>query len=437
MIINNKNFLVLGLSKSGLASAGLIEKYGGSVCYSDDAVINENYKKIINLSQAPDIYCVIKSPGFKENQEIFLEITKENLPVISEIELGFCFCKAPVIAVTGTNGKTTTVTLLHKILSDFKLSSKLLGNIGTAFCETADELSYSDCVTLEVSSFQLDYTLNFKPHIAALLNITADHLDRHKTMENYINAKMKIFANMQNTEYAVLNDNCEITKKYKKLINANKYYFSNLNRAVRGCYVDGGDIVFKDIKEEYVCKLDDIKIPGQHNIDNTLCAVVSAKLMGVDNLSIQKSVREFMGVADRIEFVKTLNGVSFYNDSKGTNIDSTITAVKAMDKKTALILGGSDKGLDYRALFKNLSSNVAHCFICGQTTKEMVMAAQAENYTNYTVCENLNCAIVRAYNFLGNFGNVLLSPAAASFDSFKNYQERGLYFKKIVNQLVQ
>lgn len=436
MIISGKNFLVLGFSRSGLAAAKLIEKYGGRVYYFDDVVSNKDYKKIENLDLFGDIYCVVKSPGFLESHEIFIKITEKNLPVISEIELGYYLCSSPIIAVTGTNGKTTTVTLLHKILKDYKFNSRLLGNIGTAFCEMADELTRFDCVTLEVSSFQLSYTINFKPHIAALLNISCDHLDRHKTMKNYIAAKMKIFQNLQKTEFAVLNYNCEISKKYAEKIKAEIYYFSNLSKVERGCYVEGGSIIFKDKIEECVCNLSDIRILGQHNVENTLCAITCAKLMNVDNLSIQNSVKEFMGVANRIEFIKTINGVSFYNDSKGTNVDSAVTAIKAMDKKTALILGGSDKGLDYTVLFNNLTANIAHCFICGETAANMVKAAKKTGYNNFTVCNDLYCAILQAYKFLGNSGNVLLSPAAASFDSFKNYEERGLYFKKIVNQLV-
>lgn len=435
MIISNKNFLILGLSRSGLASAKLISKYGGNVYYFDDVVVNENYQKLEDLS-GTHIYCAIKSPGFRDNHSVFSKIAEKEIPVISEIELGFFLCKAPIIAITGTNGKTTTTTLLHKILSDFKFNARLLGNVGTAFCEMADELNYSDCVTLEVSSFQLNYIVNFKPHIAAFLNIAPDHLDRHKTMENYIAAKMNIFNNMQKTEYAVLNYNCEILKKNVKNIKAGIYYFSKIDKVEKGCYIEGTDIIFKDNKVEHVCSLSDIKILGAHNVENTLCAIVCAKLMGVDNLSIKTSVSEFMGVANRIEYIRTVNGISFYNDSKGTNIDSTITAVKAMDKRTALILGGSGKGLDYSLLFKNLSPNIIQCFICGETASEMVKGAAKAGYVNFTLCEDLNCAILKAYKFLGNFGNVLLSPAAASFDSFKNYEERGLFFKQVVNRLV-
>lgn len=434
MIIYNKNFLVLGLSKSGLAAANLISKYGGNVYYFDDAVDNLKYKKIENLSGA-DFYCAIKSPGFFK-KDILSKINKKGVPVISEIELGYYLCKAPIIAITGTNGKTTTATLLHKILSDFKFNSKLLGNIGTAFCEEADELNYSDCVTLEVSSFQLDYIINFRPHIAAFLNISPDHLDIHKTMESYTAAKMNVFNNMRKTEYAVLNYDCKALIDCIEKIKADTYYFSITDKVKKGCYIENTDILFIDKQPEKVCALSDIKILGKHNVENTLCAVTCAKLMGVDNLSIKNSVSGFMGVANRIEFVRTVNGVSFYNDSKGTNIDAALTAINAMDKKTVLILGGSDKGLDYSLLFKNLSPIVTHCFIYGETALNMVNCAVKERYTSFTLCENLNCAVVKAYNFAGNFGNVLFSPAAASFDSFKNYEERGEYFKQVVNKLV-
>ena len=436
MIISDKNFLVLGFSKSGKSSAKLIKKHGGNVYYFDDVIVDVNYKKISALENIKDLYCVIKSPGFPETHCIFLEIIEKRFPIISEIELGFYLCRAPLVAVTGTNGKTTTVTLLHKILSDFKFQSRLLGNIGTAFCEMADELSYSDCVTLEVSSFQLDYIINFKPHIAALLNISPDHLDRHKTMKNYIDAKMNIFKNMENTEYVVLNYDSQILQKYSERIRAQIYWFSMTKKIEKGCCIEGGDIVFLDKGKETICRLDDIKILGKHNVENTLCAITCAKLMNVSNRSIQKSVSEFMGLAHRIELIRTLNGVSFYNDSKGTNIDCTITAARAMDKKTAIILGGSSKGLNYDALFNNFPANIVHCFICGETANNMASAAKRSGYLQFSICENLQDAVIAAYKFMGNFGNVLLSPAAASFDAFKNYDEKGQFFKGIVDRLV-
>ena len=434
MIIKDKNFLVLGLLNSGINSYKLIEKYGGAAYYYDDLVENFDYKRAEDIYSVKNLYCAVKSPGFF-NEKVLEALARAGIPIISEIELGFNFCKSPIIAITGTNGKTTTVNLLHEILTQADLKSRLLGNVGTAFTSSADECQISDLAVLEVSSFQLTDIVNFKPHIAAVLNIDSDHLNVHKTFKNYKRAKLNIFKNTGKCEYAVLNFD---DKNLKDVRTKSDTFWFSINEPVhRGCYVLNEKIIFINSQTiEPVLTLFDIKLLGKHNLQNVLCAVLCAKLLNVDNETIKRTVSNFSGVKHRLQYVKTVNGVNFYNDSKATNINSTLTAVRAMDKPTALILGGSDKGLDYKELFKNLSKNIRHCFICGATAQILEKAAKATKYSYFTVCKNLNEAVKCAYEYIKKEeGSVLLSPAAASFDSFKNFEERGEFFIGIVNSL--
>ena len=433
MVIKGENFLVLGLSKSGVNSYNLIEKYGGNAYYYDDFIENIEYKKADNIYSVKDLYCAVKSPGFF-NQKVLECLRGKGIPIISEIELGFCFCKSPIVAVTGTNGKTTTVSLLHEILKEANLKSKLLGNVGTAFTSLADDCQFSDFAVLEVSSFQLMDIAAFKPHIGAILNIDNDHLNIHKSFKNYKRAKLNIFSNMGKCEYAVLNFDDKNLRDVKTT--AKMFWFSINEPVFRGCYILNGKVIFINSHIESVLRLTDIKLLGKHNLQNALCAILCAKLLHVDNETIRRAVSNFPGVKHRLQYVKTLNGVNFYNDSKATNINSALVAARAMDKPTALILGGSDKGFDYRELFKNLSKNIKCCFIYGTTGQIMEKAAKAVKYSDISVCENLDSAVICAYEYIKKEeGNVLLSPAAASFDNFKNFEERGEYFIKTVNSI--
>jgi UDP-N-acetylmuramoylalanine--D-glutamate ligase len=325
--------------------------------------------------------------------------------------------------------------LTARLLCAGGLEAAAGGNTGRPFCDFADAVTPDAFAVLEVSSFMLERVFAFRPRIAALLNLTPDHLDRHKSMERYIDTKRRLFARQRAGDYAGLNYDDPLVRQNAGRIKSKKVWFSRLTKT-GGAHLAGGEIYFGD---EPVCPAAALKIPGAHNMENALAAVTAAKILGLNNTDIEKGLASFRGVSHRLELVAENSGVKFYNDSKATNIDSTLKAVAAVTGCTVLLLGGSDKGYGYEPLFRALPPHIAHCVFMGAIAQKLQTAADSCGYTNYTLAASLGEAVEEAAArcAAAGGGNVLLSPAAASFDRFENFEKRGEAFIKITGEYLE
>ena len=378
---------------------------------------------------------IVVSPGISMDNYIVAMAKKRKIKIIGELELGANCIKSDIIAVTGTNGKTTTVSLINFILAGQDKVVYLGGNIGTAVTSFASATKKEDIVILECSSYQLETAKKFKPHISAILNITPDHLLRHKTMKNYIKAKQKIAQKQSKDDFMLINFDDEILMQNLPKTQAKTYYFSTKQK-VFGCFVSRGSIYFNDNQKNIkLLSLKGLHLLGEHNLSNILCACLAVYLE-TGNKKILKRVLDFQGVEHRIEYVKTINGIQFYNDSKATNIDSTLVAVKCFKSHINLILGGSEKGYDFDLLFKSLPKNVKNIAVFGETKYKILESAKKYHYKNIFVFDDLKSCTIFCYKMAKPSDIVLLSPACASFDQFKNFEERGCVFKKIVKEII-
>ncbi len=429
--------LVVGSGVSGRSAYDYLKRHKYEVDFADEKIVNNFY---ISDNEKDRLFeglsFIVASPGLSLDLNFFKEAKTRKIKIIGELELGMINIKGRVIALTGTNGKTTTVSLINHILQNQKNKVFLGGNIGvpiTSFCDKTDKNSIS---ILECSSYQLETVKKFHSHIAIILNYSVDHLSRHKTLKKYISCKKNISKNQTKDDYLILNYDDELVMKNKPKTKAKILYFST-NTKVEGCFVKRNQIYYFDgKKEEKLLSLKNIKLVGAHNISNVLAACL-AVFIETKNKEILKQVFEFQGVEHRIEFVKTINNVAFYNDSKATNIDSTLVAVKSFKNKINLILGGSDKGYGFDELFKNLPKNVVNIAIFGETRGKIAFFAQKNHFINFKICENLKDAMLYCYNKSNPKEIVLLSPACASFDFFLNFEHRGNVFKKYVNELFE
>ena len=447
MIIKGGKFLVVGISKSGVSAAEFLIKRGGTV-YIYDRADTDRVKRMkqplseqgcIELSHEqlgkiiPQLDAVVLSPGVAIDNEVPVAAKKAGVKITGEFELGSTYCKAPFIAVTGTNGKTTTVSMIDAILKEAGLNSFAAGNIGVPISSKVDEAENADIVVAEVSSFQLETVKNFLPHIACLLNFSEDHMDRHYNMTNYAFLKKRLFKNLSESEYAVLNEDCELCDEVAAETRARKVWFS-LSHETSGAYLLDGKIYYLG---EYIMDEKELSMGGEHNVQNALCAICAAKILGIENAHITSALSGFKGVKHRIEQICTRSGKTFYNDSKATNIDSCLKAVKTMISPTVLILGGSDKGYEFNSLFEGIKqSQVIHAVFTGECRGKLVSAALKEGFDNFTVVSDFTGAVKAAYNLCPEGGNILLSPATASFDCFSDYEERGEKFKETAESLI-
>lgn len=379
-----------------------------------------------------DIDTLIISPGVAMTNPLVKAAKLRGIEVIGEIEFAFRHCLADVIAVTGTNGKTTTVTLTEAMLRACGISAYALGNNGVSFSGKVAELTLSDIAVLEVSSFQLESIKRFCPKIAVCLNIAPDHLERHGNMGEYTLCKRRIFAMQTASDYAILNYDDEIVSSFGETTNADTYYFS-LKSVVRGTYVCGNGIYFKDKAVEYVCSTADIKARGEHNLMNALAVITIAKILNVPNSLIINVLNSFTPPLHRNELVATVNGTRYYNDSKATNTHATLSACATMEGKTVLLAGGYDKGLDYSDFLRELPLKVS-AIVCYGANRGKISSV-AKNICSLTVieAENLEEAVKISSHIRAD--NVLLSPTTSSFDAYSGFEERGEHFIKLVNEL--
>jgi len=443
-----EKIVILGSGESGTGAAILAQKKGMEVFVSDIGKIKQQYKDELNELHIPfeesqhteDIILsattVIKSPGISDKVAIVKKIKEKNIPIISEIEFGYRFTKAKVIAITGTNGKTTTTSLTYHILQKAGLEVGLGGNIGTSF---ARQVANGDKAyfVLEVSSFQLDNCVSFKPHIAILCNITEDHLDRYDYIfENYIKSKFSITQNQTADDFFVYCDDDSVIKQYfvKANTQVQKIPFSYYHPLANGACVQDHQLIIQLNKNNFTMPISELSIHGIHNSYNSMAAAISAKLVGVRNERIRESLEDFQNLEHRLEFVATIKGVDFINDSKATNVNSTWYALESMTKPVVLIAGGVDKGNDY-TLIKDLVNKRVKAIICLGKDNEKLHTAFASEVGYIVDTQSMEQAVRMAYNIADKGDTVLLSPCCASFDLFDNYEDRGKQFKRNVLNL--
>lgn len=443
MYLKNQKFMVAGMSKSGESSARFLLRHGAEVYVYDDVVSDGIRTLMTELEDAgahvvdadsfidATLLCdiLVLSPGIPIDNPLPIAFKKQGKLIIGEAELGALYLRANTIAVTGTNGKTTTVSMLNAILQNAGLNSVACGNIGAPIIGEAENLGIDDYAVVEISSFQLETLSSLRPHIAIVTNITEDHLNRHYNMENYIFLKRKILRNLRESEYAVLNYDDDEVRNFAQHTKAKAVYFS-LNARVDGAYYESGGIYFNG--EKYL-DIKDMTVKGEHNVYNALACVAAAHILGIDKTKIAEALSSFKGIKHRIEEIAKINGVTYIDDSKGTNVDATLKAVKTMTNPTVILLGGKDKGYDYLPLFAELKdSNVIHAVLYGENRFKLLNAAVKAGYINFSLCSEFYTA-VRLSEYIAKDGqNVLLSPASSSFDSFSNYEERGDAFRSLV-----
>jgi UDP-N-acetylmuramoylalanine--D-glutamate ligase len=445
--LKDKEVCILGLGKSGFAASNLLLSKGSNVKLSE---INENpniRKKLKALQKQGAKWelgkhseefilssnLIVVSPGVRSNVPVLENARRKGIPVISEIELAYYFCPSKIIAVAGTNGKTTTVKLISHILKE-KFKVYEAGNLEIPFSSIVEKLKQEDIVVLEVSSFQLKNILSFRPYISLILNITPDHLDMHPDMTDYINSKTKIFANQEDGDFAIINASDPYLLNMKSKIRAHLYDFSLNNSISKGTYIDNGQIVFRENGgKEIICKQEVFPLQGTHNLENCLAGVTVAKILGLKKAEIEKGLKNFKNLEHRLEKVGKIRGVEFINDSKSTNLDCIKKALFTIRSPILLILGGKDKGNDYSQVKKLIREKVKFLLIIGESKEKIKRALKGESpiFTYGTLEEAVEFALKNAES--GD--KVLLSPGCASFDMFKDYKERGKVFKETFYKL--
>lgn len=451
MNYTDKKVIVCGMARSGIAAAKLLASMGADVTLQDmkpmDALIKlhdiDGYKregiKIYAGANPDDIIldfdCAVLSPGVPCDLPFITEAVQNGVKVISEVELAYTLTPCPVCAVTGTNGKTTTTTLAGLLLEKKYKNTAVVGNIGVAYSEKVSSLTEKDYVCAEISSFQLETSRTFNPHISAVLNITPDHLNRHKTMENYVATKEKIFANQTAEDFTILNKNDDYCLKMADKTNGRVFFFSSAEKLDEGIYLDGDMIHIKwDGIDEELINVNDLKILGVHNYENVMAAAACAICAGVDLDDIRAVLRDFNGVEHRIEYCGTFSGVDYYNDSKGTNPDASIRAVLAMRKPIVLIGGGYDKGSDYDEWVELFEGRVKKLVLIGVTAPKIAECCDKYGFKDYEFAETFEECIGKCKAAAKEGDCVLLSPACASWGMFEDYEQRGRVFKELVRK---
>jgi UDP-N-acetylmuramoylalanine--D-glutamate ligase len=448
MDVTNKRVLVVGLGKSGVASALFLKAHGASVTVSDTKPPDELKNEIpVLLDQGIAVETgghgertfrgqdlIVVSPGVPVDSPPLVQARALGEKVIGEIELAAEFFPGEIVAITGSNGKTTTTTLTGEILTAGGLSTVVGGNIGTPAISLVERASTETIAVLEVSSFQLETIQTFRPRIAVVLNVTPDHLDRHRTFAAYTDAKARIFENQRADDFAVLNAEDPTCVGLATRTKAGVFWFSRMEEVKQGAYVREGQILFRDSKgQREIMLLSEIPLKGAHNVENVLAAVCVGALSKIDPDQIRKAVAAFKAVEHRLEYVATVRGVEYYNDSKATNVDATIKALESFPSNIHLILGGKDKGTDYSVLNDLLRQRVKRIYTIGAAAGKI--ESQIKGATEIVHAETLEIAIKRASESAQPGDIVLLAPACASFDQFRSYEHRGKVFKEVVKAL--
>ena len=456
MELKNKRVLVVGLGRSGVAAAFFLQERGAKVTVSDaksDVQLQTEIAALLDRGVSietgrhgertfRDQDLIVVSPGVPTDQPNLQHARTLGIPVIGEVELAFRFLQGKVIAITGSNGKTTTTTLVGEILAKSGKKTLVGGNIGTPVISLAGKSSPDALVVLEISSFQLETIEQFRPWIAAVLNITPDHLDRHHTFQAYADAKARIFENQRpgagenqsSGDFAVLNADDPACVALKGKIKSSLLWFSRKQPVENGAYLKGDDIIFRQNgKDQTVLTRADIHLKVAHNLENVLAAVAMGMVAGCGPQQVRQAVSDFRAVEHRLELVTTINGVAFYNDSKATNVDATVKALESFPGNIHIILGGKDKGSDYTVLVALLRERARRAYLIGAAAEKI--ASQIQGATPIERSGTLERAVRQAFEAAKPGDVVLLAPACASFDQFENYEQRGRIFKELVMAL--
>lgn len=452
MDLKNKNILVIGLAVTGVPLVKVLAQLGSKIIVNDlksKEQLTDSLKELEGLdvtyilgrhpegvNELGPLDLVVVSPGVPLEIPFIEGFRRANIEVIGEIELAFRLSSAQVMAITGTNGKTTTTALTGEIFKQAEENTYVVGNIGVAAISKALETKNEDYMVMEVSSFQLESIVKFHPRVAALLNLTEDHLNRHKTMENYLQAKLNIFKNQVSSDYAVINYDDKICREASKNLKGKVIFFSRKETLSEGIYVKEGNIVVSlNNKLEKVLPIEEIKIPGNHNLENALAATAMAYLMGIKVETIAETLKNFGGVEHRTEFVDEINGIFFINDSKGTNPDASIKAIEAIKAPIILLAGGMDKGSDFKEFIEAFKGKVREMVVYGETANKIYETARGLGFVDVRRVKDLEEAVKAAYEVAVEGDTILLSPACASWDMYPNFEERGKHFKNIVKNI--
>lgn len=443
-----KKLVILGGGESGVGAAILGKKVGYDVFLSDRNSIKEKYKNILTKKQIPfeenqhtveiilNADWIIKSPGIPKKSNIIQKINERKIRISSEIEFASQFTKATLIAITGSNGKTTTTSLTYHIFKNAGYHVGLAGNIGKSFAWQVAEENF-DYYILEISSFQLDDIQSFKPHIAMVLNISPDHLDRYDyTYQKYVDAKFMITSNQDKYDFFIYNEDDLMTKNWfeNNDTHANKLSFSLDNKIENGAYSDNEYINFHINSDTFKMKINELALTGKHNMANSMAAGIAGKLSKIKNEFIKQSLMDFEAVEHRLEFVLKINGINFINDSKATNVNSVYYALESMKTPIIWIVGGTDKGNDYKELLPFVQRKVK-AIVCLGIDNTKIISSFQDIVSNIVETQSMKDAVKAAYSLGSKGDSVLLSPACASFDLFKNYEDRGNQFKEEVRKL--
>ncbi len=446
--LRGKKISILGAVRSGIGAAKLAKKIG-AVPFVSDIADEEKLKDVLSVlideniefetgghsAKVYDCDLIVTSPGIPSDSEVLRNAKSKGLEVISEIEFASWFCNGKIIAITGTNGKTTTTTLCAYVFNSAGKKCYLAGNIGRAFSEIALEVGDDEFVALEVSSFQLDFIKDFKPEVSVILNITPDHLNRYNNDFNqYVESKMNIFKNQTVDDYLIYNLDDAVVSRVVSSSKTVLLPFSLEKKLENGVYLDGENIIYaRNNETTEICAVGDLSLKGEHNLMNSMAVIAAAKVFDISAETIKNSLGNFEGVEHRLEFVRELNGVKYINDSKATNIDSVWYALRSFDSDIYLILGGQDKGNDYNKIKNLVESKVKKIYAIGSSAQKI--NEFFKNIVPVEITGTLEETVAKARTEAQPGSIVLLSPACASFDMFRNFEERGKIFKQAVNGL--
>ncbi len=449
--MKDKNVLIVGMGRSGIAATQAMLRLGAKVSIQDSKAEGDVDSQLITFLKGQNVRCyfnhtptdlgefdmIILSPGVNPEIPLVTEAKDRGAEIIGELEIAYRIGSGNYVAITGTNGKTTTTTLVGEIFERAKRKTFVVGNIGVAVISASIDAEDEDWLVTETSSFQLETTKYFKPVVSAILNLTPDHLNRHHTMKAYGEAKAKIYANQLENNYLVINYDDKECFKLAKACKATVVPFSRREKLKFGAFVDDEKIVIRDKDEKYIdiCRVDELKIIGKHNLENALAAAAISYFSGIAPEIIGETLKQFGGVEHRIEYCGEIEGVKFYNDSKGTNVDAAITAIHAIEKDIILIAGGDGKEQDFSAFAKELKGPVKRLILLGRDADKIKEAADEVGFKDYVFAKDMDECVMEGFKMAEPGDTVLLSPACASWDMYDNFEQRGDHFKNCVHRL--
>ncbi len=442
MTVENKKVMVVGLGKSGMAAFELLEKMQAHVCLYDgrEDLDTSEYKVPVYLGDIPDdvldtLSLAVFSPGVPLDIPPAEKLKQHQIPIIGEIELAFLNEKGTVAAITGTNGKTTTTTLAGEIMKAYREQTFVVGNIGSPYTKEVEQTAEASFTVAEISSFQLETIETFRPKVSAILNITPDHLNRHKTMECYIDTKFRIAENQTKDDLCVLNYEDGVLRERAAELSCAVEFFSSRQKIANGLYQNENHDIVDGMTGEVLMNMSESNISGDHNCENIMAAILITRKLGAPMDLIIEVVKNFRAVEHRLEFVKSVAGVDYYNDSKGTNPDAAIKAIQSMTCPTILIGGGYDKDSQFDDWIAHFDGKVKSLILLGETAEKIARAADHQGFHAYEFTDSLQGAVTRAAELAEAGDAVLLSPACASWDMFDSYEQRGNMFKDYVHRL--